>query len=86
MMHEDIIIGIECHVSLNTKTKLFCSCPLVGNETPNTRTCDVCVGLPGSKPVLNKKALDYALKLCLALNCGIAPELSMKFLWVVKES
>ena len=75
MMHEDIIIGIECHVSLNTKTKLFCSCPLVGNETPNTRTCDVCVGLPGSKPVLNKKALDYALKLCLALNCGIAPEL-----------
>ena len=72
---DDVIIGIECHVSLNTKTKLFCSCALEGSEDPNSRTCDVCVGLPGSKPVLNKKALDYALKLCLALDCEIAPEL-----------
>ncbi len=70
----DIMIGLEIHVSLNTKTKLFCSCPLTGNEEPNTRTCEVCVGLPGSKPVLNKKALEYALKLCLALNCQIAEE------------
>ncbi|MEK6947871.1 MAG: Asp-tRNA(Asn)/Glu-tRNA(Gln) amidotransferase subunit GatB [Nanoarchaeota archaeon] len=71
----DIIIGLECHVSLNTKTKLFCSCALTGSEEPNSRTCEVCVGLPGSKPVLNKKALDYALKLCLALKCDISPEL-----------
>ena len=71
----EVIIGIECHVSLNTKTKLFCSCSLNGSEEPNTRTCDICVGLPGSKPVLNKKALEYALKLCLALNCKISPEL-----------
>ena len=70
----DSIVGLECHVSLNTKTKLFCSCPLVGSEEPNTRTCDVCVGLPGSKPVVNKKAIEYALKLCLALNCKISPE------------
>src|SRR3989344_1244975 len=71
----EIVIGLEIHVSLNTNTKLFCSCPLEGSETPNTRTCDICVGLPGSKPVLNKKALEYALKLCLALNCKISPEL-----------
>ncbi len=68
------IIGIECHVSLNTKTKLFCSCSLTGNEEPNSRCCDVCIGAPGSKPVLNKKAMEYALKLCLALNCKIADE------------
>jgi len=71
----EIVIGLEIHVSLNTNTKLFCSCPLEGSETPNTRTCDICVGLPGSKPVLNKKAVEYALKLCLALSCKISPEL-----------
>ena len=54
----DIIIGLECHVSLNTKTKLFCSCALTGSE--NLILIVKCVGLPGSKPVLNKKALDYA--------------------------
>ncbi len=70
----DVIIGIECHVELNTKTKLFCGCTTKADQ-PNTATCDTCVGLPGSKPVLNKKAVDYALKLCLALNCTIAPEL-----------
>ena len=69
------IIGLEIHVSLNTNTKLFCSCPTSGTETPNSRTCDVCVGFPGSKPVMNRKVLDYALKLCLALNCKIAPQL-----------
>lgn len=74
-MPNDVVIGLEIHVSLNSKTKLFCSCPQAGSDIPNTRTCDVCVGLPGSKPVLNKRALDYALKLCLALNCKISPEL-----------
>src|SRR3989344_6404469 len=71
----ETIIGLEIHVSLNTNTKLFCSCAVNGTETPNSRTCDICVGLPGSKPILNKKVLDYALKLCLALNCKIASEL-----------
>ncbi len=68
------VIGIECHVSLNTKTKLFCSCSLIGSEEPNSRCCEICIGAPGSKPVLNKKAMEYALKLCLALNCKISPE------------
>ena len=70
-----IIIGLECHVELNTDTKLFCSCPTKGSEEPNTRVCETCLGMPGSKPVLNKKAVEFALKLCLALNCKINPQL-----------
>ena len=68
------IIGLEVHVSLDTKTKLFCSCPLTGSEEPNSRCCEICTGFPGSKPAVNKKAIGYALKLCLALNCSISPE------------
>lgn len=68
------VIGLEIHVELNTKSKLFCGCSTSEGE-PNTRCCDICTGMPGSKPVLNKKAVEYALKLCLALGCRIAPEL-----------
>jgi len=71
----DIVIGLEVHVELNTKTKLFCGCVTSGNEEPNTRTCAVCLGFPGSKPVLNKKAVTYGLRLGLALHCTINPEL-----------
>lgn len=71
----DIVIGLEIHVELNTKSKLFCSCPTKGNEDPNTRTCPVCLGHPGSKPVLNKKAVEYAVRLGLAMNCKIDKEL-----------
>ena len=71
----DVVIGLEVHIELNTKTKLFCGCPTKGNEEPNTRTCVVCLGHPGSKPVLNKKAVEFALKLCLALSCEVSPEL-----------
>ena len=70
-----VIIGLECHVELDTNTKLFCGCPTKGSEEPNTRVCETCLGHPGSKPVLNKKAVEYALKLCLALNCKISKEL-----------
>lgn len=71
----DIVIGLEIHAELDCKTKLFCSCPTHGSEEPNTRTCVTCLGMPGSKPVLNKKAVEFALKLCLALNCEVSPEL-----------
>jgi len=71
----DIAIGLEVHAELDTKTKLFCGCPTHGSEEPNTRTCEICLGMPGSKPVLNKKAIEFALKLCLAVNCKISPEL-----------
>ena len=69
----DIVIGLEIHVELATDSKLFCGCATHGNEEPNSRCCEVCLGHPGSKPVLNKKAVEYALKLALALNCKIAP-------------
>ncbi len=68
------LIGLEVHTGLNTKTKLFCGCPLTGSEEPNSRCCDTCTGFPGSKPVVNKKVIEHALKLCLALNCNISPE------------
>src|SRR3989344_1734712 len=71
----DIVIGLEIHVETDTNTKLFCGCPTKGNEEPNTRVCEVCLGHPGSKPVLNKRAVEFAIKLCLALNCRINKEL-----------
>src|SRR3989338_1015408 len=71
----DIVIGLEVHTELNTKTKLFCSCPTKGNEEPNTRVCPVCLGHPGSKPVLNKKAVEFILKLCVAMNSKISGQL-----------
>ncbi|MBI2128928.1 Asp-tRNA(Asn)/Glu-tRNA(Gln) amidotransferase subunit GatB [Candidatus Woesearchaeota archaeon] len=72
----DIVIGLEIHVELNTKTKLFCGCATKGNEDPNTRTCPVCLGHPGSKPVLNHEALEFALKLCIALDADVSPEIA----------
>src|SRR3989344_4831752 len=67
-----LMIGTEHHIQLeNCKSKLFCSCPTTGSEKPNTRTCPTCLGLPGSKPFLNKKALTEAIKVALALNCKI---------------
>jgi len=70
-----VIVGLEVHVEVNTDTKLFCGCATKGSENPNSRCCEVCLGHPGSKPVLNKKAVEFALKLCMALNCKISKEL-----------
>ena len=72
----DIIIGIEVHAEIDTTTKLFCRCQKAKkDDLPNSRCCPICLGHPGSKPVLNKKSVEFALKLCLALNCDISPEL-----------
>lgn len=75
----DVVIGLEVHVELDTKTKLFCGCPTKPKQglldAPNARVCEICLGHPGSKPVLNKKAVEFGIKLCLALNCQIAPHL-----------
>ncbi|MEK6957962.1 MAG: Asp-tRNA(Asn)/Glu-tRNA(Gln) amidotransferase subunit GatB [archaeon] len=69
------MIGLEVHVQLSTDSKLFCSCPTRGSDAePNTRVCEICLGMPGSKPVLNKKAVDFALKVALALNCELNNE------------
>ncbi len=73
---QEIIIGLEIHIQLDTKTKLFCNCSSTGKkDKPNSRTCEICLGHPGSKPVLNKEALNYGLRLAMALECQIASEL-----------
>jgi len=67
----EVVIGLETHVELSTKTKMFCGCKLSFGAEPNTFTCPVCLGLPGSLPVVNEKAVFYAIKIALALNCKI---------------
>jgi aspartyl-tRNA(Asn)/glutamyl-tRNA(Gln) amidotransferase subunit B len=67
-----IVIGLEIHVQLLTQTKLFCGCKNQFGLPPNTATCPVCLGLPGSLPVMNRRAFDLALRAALALNCSIA--------------
>ncbi len=68
----EVIIGLEVHVELHTKTKAFCSCPNQFGSEPNTNVCPICMGLPGVLPVLNQTVLDYALRAGLAFNCEVA--------------
>ncbi len=72
------IIGLEIHVELMTKSKLFCNCSTSINQIPNTQVCPVCLGLPGSLPVMNKKALKYGIKTAIALNCDIAKNIQFE--------
>jgi aspartyl-tRNA(Asn)/glutamyl-tRNA(Gln) amidotransferase subunit B len=65
------VIGLEVHVQLKTRTKLFCRCSTAFGAAPNTQTCPVCIGMPGSLPVMNRHAFDLAMKTALALNCEI---------------
>jgi aspartyl-tRNA(Asn)/glutamyl-tRNA(Gln) amidotransferase subunit B len=67
------VIGLEIHVQLKTKTKMFCGCELSFGEEPNTRTCPVCLGMPGTLPVTNAQAIQYGLMMGMALGCEIAP-------------
>jgi len=67
----EMVIGLEVHVELATKTKIFCSCSTEFGALENTQTCPVCMGLPGSLPVLNKKVVDYAVAAGIATNCKI---------------
>ena len=68
----EIVIGLEVHVQLLTESKMFCGCSTKFGEPPNTLTCPVCIGMPGSLPVMNRKAYALAVKAALALNCQIA--------------
>ena len=68
----EIVIGLEVHAELSTKTKIFCSCPTEFGGEPNTHCCPVCMAMPGALPVLNKKVVECAIKAGLATNCDIA--------------
>ncbi len=66
------VIGLETHVELGTRTKMFCGCTTLFGAEPNSQVCPVCLGLPGSLPVVNRMAIEYAIRIGLALNCEIA--------------
>jgi aspartyl-tRNA(Asn)/glutamyl-tRNA(Gln) amidotransferase subunit B len=68
------VIGLEIHAQLLTRTKIFCGCSTAFGARPNSQVCPVCLGLPGALPVLNRSAVDYAIKAALALGCAIQPE------------
>src|SRR2546430_12050645 len=67
----EAVIGLEVHAQLLTKTKIFCGCPTRCGDAPNSNTCPVCLGLPGTLPVLNKRAVELAMQAALALNCTV---------------
>lgn len=71
-MKYETVIGLEVHVQLKTQTKIFCSCPAESGGEPNTRVCPICLGLPGTLPVLNRRVLDLALRAGQALNCSVS--------------
>ncbi|MBW2600958.1 MAG: Asp-tRNA(Asn)/Glu-tRNA(Gln) amidotransferase subunit GatB [Deltaproteobacteria bacterium] len=72
-MNHETIIGLEVHAQLLTDSKIFCGCSTEFGAPPNTHTCPVCLGMPGVLPVLNRKVVDYTLKMALATGCAIAP-------------
>jgi len=73
-MEFEPVIGLEVHAQLKTKTKIFCACSTSFGAPPNTHTCPVCLGMPGVLPVLNKKVVDYTLRMAMATNCEITRE------------
>lgn len=72
-MKFETVLGLEVHVELATKSKIFCSCTTAFGGEPNTHCCPICTGMPGVLPVLNKKVVEYAIKVGLATNCQITP-------------
>ena len=68
----DPVIGLETHVELGTVSKMFCGSPTAFGAEPNSSVCPVCLGLPGSLPVANQTAIEYTIRIGLALNCSIA--------------
>ncbi len=69
----EAVIGLEIHVQLKTRTKMFCSCEVSFGDEPNIHTCPVCLAHPGSLPVPNEQAIRYALMIATALECEVAP-------------
>src|SRR5512147_3348026 len=69
----EAVIGLEVHAQMLTDTKIFCGCSTKFGSGPNTQTCQICIGMPGVLPVLNRKALEFAIRTGLATNCKISP-------------
>ncbi|QPJ66350.1 MAG: Asp-tRNA(Asn)/Glu-tRNA(Gln) amidotransferase subunit GatB [Candidatus Nitrohelix vancouverensis] len=70
-MNYEVVIGLEVHTQMKTRTKIFCSCSTQFGQAPNENTCPICLGLPGVLPVLNKQAVDYAIAACIATHCEV---------------
>ena len=68
----EVVIGLEVHAQMLTDSKLFCGCSTKFGAAPNTQTCPVCIGMPGVLPVLNRRAVEFAVKTGLAMNCRVA--------------
>ena len=73
-MKYETVIGLEVHAELSTNSKIFCGCPTEFGAPANTHTCPICLGHPGVLPVLNQRAVEFAIKASLALNCQIGEE------------
>jgi aspartyl-tRNA(Asn)/glutamyl-tRNA(Gln) amidotransferase subunit B len=67
----DVVVGLEVHAQLTTRTKMFCGCPTTFGAAPNTQTCPVCQGMPGTLPVINRRAIEYGVRTALAFSCRI---------------
>ena len=72
-MKYELVAGLETHVELSTKTKIFCGCTTAFGGEPNTHCCPICIGLPGTLPKLNRQVVNYAVLAGLATHCDIAP-------------
>ena len=73
-MEFEPVIGLEVHAQLKTNTKIFCNCSASFGALPNTHVCPVCLGMPGVLPVLNKKVVEYAIRMAIATHCNVAGE------------
>ncbi|MBM3220348.1 MAG: Asp-tRNA(Asn)/Glu-tRNA(Gln) amidotransferase subunit GatB [Candidatus Rokubacteria bacterium] len=67
----EVVIGLEVHAELTTRTKMFCGCPTTFGASPNTQTCPICLGMPGTLPVINRRAIEFGVRTALAFNCRI---------------
>ena len=77
MAKYEMVVGLETHVELSTKTKIFCGCTTAFGAKPNTNCCPICIGLPGTLPKLNRQVVHYAIKAGLATHCNIAEDARM---------